>query len=101
MGLKAYLERIALGVERLAVAQERVANHLDRQEKESALFKAFVEETIVESTENGYDQTPLDMVDPTVVDWFVDTNQKDRPIMVRLSDGSARRPTEEEAKKLG
>lgn len=107
------LERIVVALERLALAQERVADHLDKQAQQDAGFREAIDSLAKAAEIPGPVDSPADQPSsngtkpmenqetPHVVDWFIDTRRKDRPLMVRLSNGDIREPTPKEAERLG
>lgn len=89
MGLEKSLERMAL-------AMERIANRLDEQ----AASQKKVEQALTGLADFIPGEEVPRMEPPHVVDWFIDTNSKERSMMVRLSDGSTRPATNAEKVKM-
>lgn len=100
------LKRAVLALEMNAMHQKRVADHLDKQEESQSKFREVINSLAGDAeptSDNGVDTTSLDQVEEAthVVDWFIDTSRKERPLMVKLSNGSIREPTTKEAAKIG
>lgn len=94
-------------VERIVLALERIADALSADRATQNSFRDLLEGVFnsdASSPSEPVDEPTLGVAstveEPKVVDWYIDTADKDRPIMVRLSDGTTRRPTAKEAEKL-
>jgi hypothetical protein len=110
------LKRAVLALEGIAIHQKRVAGHLDEQQRESAGFRAAVDSLINASVDGevpGPIDSPADQPDtsgtesveepPRIINekaWYIEINDPDQPVMVRLTDGTTRRATDREKRIL-
>jgi hypothetical protein len=113
------LERIVHALEGIALAEKRIADHLDKQNTAQDSFRDLIESLgtaeYVTGSSNSSADLPVDVqiadnegmapVEPPRIldyknDWYIETNGPERKVLVRLSDGTVREPTSEEASKL-
>lgn len=98
------LKRAVLALESNAIHQKRVADHLDKEAATQSKFRETIEGLVGDTPTSVVEPNPEGVgaveESPKVVDWFIDINHKDRPVMVKLSNGEIRPPTSTEAAKL-
>ena len=109
------IDRLLIALERIAAAQERMANHLEKQREDQIELQRNIGLIMGEESEDVVvSSPPTPTPEPEIFDspsevlreadgnisWFVDTRSPGRPVMVRLENGTSRPPTDKERMEL-